>query len=277
MGVSLFTTIAGFVYAIHSVQRGRVGFFLRGKVRRILLPYVSVATLAYLMTALLPFVNEPNALEEIWKIYIFGFDHFWFLQAIFLAFLAVVGLELLRWLERPATWALCLAAASIVFLWAPHVLVFSFYGFLYLMPYFLLGLGLYRFSALLRSKAVIWPVALVAAAGLILQHLVWWTDLSINVEKVGLLAMLVGLTVNVILFRVRRTAPWLARFGFYSYSIYLFHFLGLAVGNRVARGPLDSAGGNFLAQWLLGLSIPIVIEITLRRSKVLRRVFLGLR
>ncbi len=275
----LFTVISGFVYAIRPVQSGQAGAFLRGKARRILLPFVSVATVHFLMKALLPGVSEPERLADIWLIYPFGFDVYWFLQGIFLVFLLVTALDLLSAMDRPSRWFLCFLGAVLLTLYCPRSEVFSFFGFLYLLPFFLLGVGLNRFDALLRDRRIVFPVAAIGIVGLTIQQLAWFGDLDIGVGKIGILSIVVGTSTILVFFRLRRRIGLLARLGIYAYSIYLFHFLGLAAGPRLARifPALGETVPLFVTKVVFCLAVPIVIEIVLRRSRIFRRIFLGLR
>lgn len=275
----LFTVISGFVYAIHPVQPGKAMTFLRGKARRILLPFTSAATLHYVLKALLPGVNNPVPIANLWRIYVFGFDVCWFLQAIFLVFLVVTILDSFKLMEQPGKWLMCLFGASLLFLFCPGVDLFSIWGFFYLIPFFILGCGLNRFSFLLRSSRVVIPVGLICIAGICIQQIAWFLGLDINVQKIGLLSLFVGLSTNIILFRLRRCVPFLARIGFFSYSIYLYHWLGLSIGKRIANrvAAFDAAAGYFFCELTLGIALPILMELIFIRNRILRRIFLGLR
>ncbi|MEZ6187399.1 MAG: acyltransferase [Planctomycetota bacterium] len=283
----LFTVISGFVYTLRPVAAGKSLGFLRGKARRILLPMAAVATLEFLMRWAVPGTNARVELSQIWRIYLFSFDHFWFLQAIFLVFLTVTALERVQALKTPARWAGVLLVAALI-RWSPPFPVtafFSFPAFLYLLPFFLLGVGLGRFEALLRGPAVVLPAAAILLLGLVWQQGSWYGWPLPLLERMdteyrgAALGMLVGLTGCLILFRIRWETPWLARLGFYSYGIYLFHVFGTAGSRIVAKKVLglEAGLGLFFLSLGFGLGVPLVIEKALLRSRILSLVFLGLR
>ncbi|MCP4546285.1 MAG: acyltransferase [bacterium] len=275
----LFAAISGFVYAYRPVDRGSEVKFMLDKVRRLLLPFASIATLHYLMKALMPGINNPESLSEIWRIYLFGFEHYWFLYAIFLSFLSVTIIDSLGAIARIRNWLICLVAAMLLNLLLPQIKYLCFHGFIYLMPYFLMGLGLNRFSTRLSRNQVVIPIGILFVAGIALQQIAWFNKLGIDTDKGSVLALLVGLSGILIFFRFRFTSPWLTRLGISSYAIYLLHFLGLSVGARISWkiALLNNDAGYFTLQVLAGLSVPIVLEFIFKRSFITRRVFLGLR
>lgn len=274
----LFTVISGFVYALRPVRRDNVRPFLRGKARRILLPFVSVATLQYLLQALMPGVNSRPALGDIWRIYVFEYEHFWFLQAIALVFCTVTILDRLGWMNRLRPWLACVAAAGTLSLFVPRSSFFSLGGYVYLLPYFLLGCGLNRFADAARRPYVVVSALVVAVGGLLLQQLVWFQWLDVNTDTRSPLALSVGMCVLVVFFYVRRPNSLLARLGTYSYSIYLLHQFSLALAPRILLwSGANAMMAEFVLKVLLGLSLPIVADYVLKRSKPLRLVFLGLR
>lgn len=227
----LFTVISGYVYAIRPVSQQNVRRFSIGKARRLLLPLGFVAGGFALMRGV--------EWTELWKIWVLPYEHFWFLQAIALVFAVVVALELGGVLRRPIGWAASLIAAGglqIAFVAVAEAnpaigeasRTFSVQGAIYLLPYFLLGLGLFRFSAAaehpwLSALALLLVIVGYAAAGAAGK-----ASGGIAPSRLSLVALCVGLGACFLLVRWRR--PWapLARLGRYAYPIYLFHAFGLA-------------------------------------------------
>lgn len=193
----LFTAISGFVYSLKPVSRNAIYSFIKGKSRRILLPFLFVGTLQYLMNALIPGVNNRVEISEIWKILIFSYGQFWFLQALFLVFLTVVILEVNGFLSSLKKWMISLFSSILVLvILAPFVMtkILSFTSYLYLLPFFLLGIGIQRYFDLLFKK---WNLLIVLAfliAGITIQQLNWFGILAMQDEKYGMLGTFIGLT-----------------------------------------------------------------------------------
>ncbi|MHC4862388.1 MAG: acyltransferase family protein, partial [Planctomycetota bacterium] len=219
----LFTVISGYVYSLRPVRTGSVGGFLAGKARRILLPLLCVASLQYLARCILPCARTPCEIGGIWTVFVYSFDQFWFLQAVFLVFLTVTAIDRLSGMARIQHWLLWLAASVTVGWIAPDVPYFAFSGYLYLLPYFILGCGLRRFAATLGHPLVVAPMAAALVCGIVVQQLVWFGISSVSVERFSPLAFTVGVSGLLVLFRFRWVTRWLARIGFFAYAIFLFH------------------------------------------------------
>jgi glucans biosynthesis protein C len=277
----LFTAISGFVYSMKPVTREHVSKFLKGKARRILLPFVSVASLQYILNALVPNVNIPTDLKDIWTIYVFSYGQFWFLQALFLVFIMIVILEYFQVLATIKGWVISFVLSSGLLMltgvtfWPDF---FSISRFFYLLPFFILGIGINRFSNVLLKKRVTRVVMLTLGAGLVLQQFNWFSGFSLNSSLVRILGIFVGITGIWILFYIRRPYRFLAELGYYSYGIYLFHVFGTA-GSRIISQffGIESLFLLFMIGMVSGLGLPILFELVLVRSKILRRLFLGLR
>lgn len=82
----LFAMISGCVYAMRPVRRGSEINFLTGKVRRILLPLLTVSTAFYSAQVAIGVEPLSGAILRLPSIYLRSYAIFWFLQAIFLVF-----------------------------------------------------------------------------------------------------------------------------------------------------------------------------------------------
>lgn len=278
----LFTAISGFVYALKPVNKEHVFKFMKGKSRRILLPFISVATLQYTLNAFVPNVNNPVEMSNIWSIYIFGYGQFWFLMAIFQVFIAIVILEYFEILSKVKGWLITFLIATAILItikqFEINISFFQFSRFLYLLPFFLIGLGLNRFTDDLFNRKTLIPVFAILLIGLFIQQYDWFTLGYSENGRVGILGIIVGITGIWMLFYIRKPNNFLAWLGYYSYGIYLLHVFGTA-GSRIFSKSLgvENTLLLFIIGLTFGLGLPILMELVILKSKILRRLFLGLR
>ncbi len=157
--------------------------------------------------------------------------------------------------------------------------VFSFDGFIYLLPYFILGCGFQRFPDVLSRPKVVVPAAIIFLIAIVLRHLIWIGVWDIPTDRRTLLSITAGVSCMLVVFRYRRSNRLLAWFGGYAYGIYLMQFLGIAIGVRLAGacpGPINREV-LFFAKFLFGLAIPIALEMIIIRFHLLRIAVLGLK
>lgn len=285
----LFTVISGFVYAMRPVVPGKVATFLRGKARRILLPLVSVSTLQFLAKLAAPGVNRSVELAGMWRIYIYPFDQFWFLQAVFLIFLTVALLDCLGLQQSIRRWLACLSGAAIACVLVPWLAssfgleswlkLFSLEGYLRLLPFFILGCGLCRFGRAIGP----WPVVLAAvacfASGMAAKQVAWFSGIDRRILGLDPAYLIwIGLPGTFLLVHFRTTIRPLAWIGAWAYTIYLFHAFAIG-GARVIFGQaaLSNHEVQFVLRLLAGLALPIVFDVILSRNQLLRWLFLGLK
>ena len=277
----LFTAISGFVYGLKPVSQDKVLKFFKGKSRRILLPFLSVASLQYIMNAVIPNVNNPVEIKNIWKIYFFSYGQFWFLQALFLVFITIILLEYFNVTKKFKGWLISFIIATLLLLvFNPAVKVdfFSFNRFLYLLPYFLLGLGIKRYSDYLFNKTALLAIFILLVIGISLQQLNWFHVIDLEGNRFGLLSVFVGLSGIWLIFYIRKPNKFLAKLGYYSYGIFLFHVFGTAGSRIISRWMgIESTPILFIIGMGFGLGLPILIELILLKSRVLKRIFFGLR
>lgn len=277
----LFAALSGFVYAYRPVDDGadyrRMAW---GKVRRLLVPLVSVGTLFVAIQSAIPDVNAESSGDYL-RMYVFGAGHFWFLQAIFLVFLVVGVLDLFGALDRGRYWMLITTAAVLlaVFVRVPEsVDVFSVGSAIHLLPFFLLGYGANRFVA--NPPKFRWILA--SAGTLAALYAVRLLDI-LGVIQIPVLALqadriLVGLAAVVLLLLVRdrirlNSLAWLGQFAF---AIYLLHVFGSAAARiALARAGIDDDGVVFVVCLLFALALPTAFEMTLGRVRWVSWAFLG--
>lgn len=134
----LFSFISGYVYAMRPFQ-GHATEFLRGKTYRLLLPLLTMGTLFALLQSFTPGTN--GSVENWWLLHIEPVGHFWFLQALFIIFVILMGLERSGLLAARGRFALVFAASLVLFSFADLPHYFAASGVVYLLPFFLGGLA----------------------------------------------------------------------------------------------------------------------------------------
>jgi glucans biosynthesis protein C len=85
----LFTVISGWVYALRPARLDKLGDFTIKKIRRILIPLIFVGGTYYIVQSIVPGTNFSYELKDIWRIVIFPYTFYWYLQSLFIVFLIV--------------------------------------------------------------------------------------------------------------------------------------------------------------------------------------------
>lgn len=270
----VFAVISGYVYALRPVRLDSLRQFTMNKIKRIAIPMLVASTGLYLLRAM---VSGDQPLAEIWRVWVFSYDYFWFLQSLLLIFLAIVVVDGLSLANRWWSWLIVLVLACIAQRVVPGSDVFSFWGLLYLLPSFLIGLGLQRFGNRDQTRVVM-VVATVVALGAGMAHQLAWFDVfKADLARTEWLAQAFGIALAVALIlrcpRLRGLI-WLAAV---SYTIYLYHGPGLAIGERLGRVIASDAvvWVTLGFKFAFGLAIPIVLDLVLRRLIVTRLIVLG--
>ncbi|MFP4288178.1 MAG: acyltransferase family protein, partial [Bacteroidales bacterium] len=156
----LFTVISGWVYALNPVKSGSFASFNIKKIRRILLPMVFVGTAYFLLQYFTPGTNMKGNLSEIWKIYFFPYTLYWFLPSLFLVFVLISILDINNLVSSFTHWMIITTLAFVFYLLRDHLIpqtapnYFSYKGAIYLLPFFLTGVGLKRFKEILARKSI---------------------------------------------------------------------------------------------------------------------------
>lgn len=278
----LFTAISGWVYAYYPVGRIDAGVFMLKKVRRLLLPMVFVGTLYFLLQHATPGTNGGgNDLSDIWKIYVFPFTVYWYLPSLFLIFGFVALLDSYGRCNTLWAWIGWLVLSCVMIIpeqglssTLPNV--FSIWGAVCLLPYFLLGIGIRRFSRELTSRSMKNFYLAGFVAGIVLQQVVWFVYGETSLLRDLMLNIPIGILASAFLL----THPWRNKvfvwLGHYAYGIYLFHVFGTAAGRIFMKVlGVHSSLVVFGCSLFLGLLVPIGVEFVLRYVPLLQTLFLG--
>lgn len=272
----LFTVISGFVYAYKPVSRFTSNSkFISGKINRLLIPLVVVATLFYLLQYVTPGTNSKNDLNDIWRIYVYPYAHFWFLQGMMIVFLIITVLENFKVLDTFKSAMLCLVIAALIFIALPYKFnYFSLNRVPFLLTFFILGLSLKRFYESIFKRSLIKTAGLIFVVAIANQ--LYLFDVETDIRIANFLTFCVGSTACILMISLGFQNKKLIWLGDFSYSIYLFHILG-AVTARVLLAKLSVH--NMPLQVLMGLvagvSFPVLLRLLCGSNKVLSVLLFG--
>ena len=277
----LFTVLSGYVYAYRPLASlAKYPKMVKGKARRLLIPLLTVGTAVFLIQVFLPGTNTQPALSELWRIYFWGFEHLWFVQAIFLIFLLAGVLDALRILESRRNWWITFGLASVAFIvvvvpgdWN----IFSVNGAIRLLPFFLVGYALHQFPPPNRAAFSI-AVAVFTVAFTVRMFELTGNASGLSATGDKALSFFIGLTACTTLMLGRKYIylPLLAWLGPFAFGIYLLHVFGSA-GMRMA---LEGLGVHapvvvFFACLITAIAVPIVFEVTFGKVGWISWAFLG--
>jgi glucans biosynthesis protein C len=278
----LFTIIAGWVYAIKPVTYPRAADFITKKVWRVLVPMLVVGLCYFLLQYFTPGTNRKGELSEIWKLLFFPYTLFWYLYSLFLVFVIITVIDAYNKMNSFKNWLIIFAVTSFILLIRDTVIPYewpnylSYKGALYLLPCFILGVGLYRFKAFFQTTFIKYTIPAILIACIIVQQLSWFKIINYPVNKDNLVGLLIGLTGTMMLLRLRMHINWLIWFGGFAYSIYLFHAFGTAGGRIITQKlHIQSVPLLFTVSLAAGLLLPIAAEKILDKFKITRMLFLG--
>lgn len=278
----LFTVLSGYVYAMRPLQQASgYGKMLKGKARRLLVPLLVVGTVFYLSQAFLPGTNHAPPASEIWRVYVFGYGHFWFLMALFLIFMLTPALDAVHALGTPFKWMVVLSAAILAFVLIPTPEgpdLFAAFGALRLLPFFLLGYGLNVHRAALRRQGLLIAAVVVAVVCLYLK--VGLVEQLPGESSIWSRTVAVGVGMSVLFaalwFKNHFQIHWLAWLGQCSFGIYLLHVFGTAAARMLlSRLDWENSGLVFTASLVAGVIVPVVFELLFGRYRVVSWGVLG--
>lgn len=278
----LFTVIAGWVYALRPPKVEDLKSFIGKKVLRILLPMLFVGATYFLLQYFTPGTNKKGDLTEIWRLLVFPYTLYWYLQAIFLVYIVVAIIDARGLLNNIRNWAVLLGISLLLLFFRDYYIpegspnYFCYQGVIYLLPFFIIGMGIIRFSDLFANRTFNIILILILFIGLFIQQLTWYDIVKYDLTMGSGVGLMIGLTMPVLFFRIRRNVKWLIWFGTYSYSIFLFHAFGTAGGRILTnRAGLQDVVSVFIISLILGLFVPVLVDKVLDRFGITRMLFLG--
>ncbi|MGV9712242.1 acyltransferase family protein [Gordonia sp. NPDC003424] len=280
----LFTVLSGYVYARRPVASfsGYPGL-VRGKSRRLLGPFVTVGLMLFAMQYLTPGANLKISLSDFPKFFLApsDFGHLWFLQSLFLIFLTIAALDPAGISTTFRGWLVATIVASCVFVAVrvpPNHDYLSINGYFRLLPFFLIGYGMYRYRVLdLRDRALAIGLCLfVTAYAVRIVDLVEHWHLSDFWDRA--IALAVGVMGVSLIFSGRSLVNWrtLSWLGGFSFGIYLLHVFGSAASRIALRKVgIDEGVLVFIVGLFAGVAVPIAFQLIFGRWNAVRVSILG--
>lgn len=273
----LFAFLAGLVFALKPLETGDLPRFLKGKLRRLILP----GAVAIVLTAVASeIVGGQGRIDgPVWHLAVFPYMHYWFLMSILLIFAIYAPIDAVT-KGAALVPALGIAIAVSLAPWSPRSDLFSVMGAIYLAPYFLLGVLFHRRRPQFEKFFV--PVMMIAAFAVIASVAMQLAALEATGEVPGgrrdLQSLAMGFGVCLLAISLLPRSRLLDRFGPYSFTIYLYHVFGLAAARMfLAALGNDGIGVNLVFGIACGFGLPILLHVVAERFAVTRLLLLGLR
>jgi len=278
----LFSVISGWAYSLRPISKDTWASFLTNKTRRLILPMIFVGLLYFFARLFAPGINRPVDIDDLWKIFVFKYDLYWFLPSLFWVFIMICLVEVQGWIKKFNGWLLFLII-SLSILSISHFYLtsipnyFGVMGSFYLLPFFIVGIGIERFRNFLFHKTFLWVIAFIFPIGILLQQLFWFGFIDFPFQgKASPLGLLVGISGAILLFKIHFISKWLVYIGGYSYTIFLFHAFGTAGSRIILTGfGLTNQTILFSVSLIVGLILPILIDTVIDRYKITRLLLLG--
>lgn len=264
----VFGLIAGALYGFSS-KRGWA--LVQHKAARLLLPMFSVGTLFALVQYATPGSNYRT--QDLPLMHIVPVAHYWFLESLFLIFCLMALAESVLPVSGSRSWFAYFAASVWIYLAHPGLIWFSVRGTTYLLPYFLLGLGLTRLQwdpqQQRRKTGLLFTVLGSALVG-------WLMWKGPALERFSAPMLLAGLLLSAGLWCVGWRNALLARIGDYSFVIFLFHAFFTSATRMALQALVPDSRWLVLAVSLpVGVLAPVCVQWLIGHSNRCSTLLLG--
>lgn len=276
----IFTVISGYLFGHGTITKENYGSFIIGKFRRIYVPMCFVAFTEYICINAPALLKDPSQLKFIWRIFVLPYEHYWFIQSMFLIFVIVGFIEAFI-LFRNTNYVCFLVAASLLtFFVSPASFiefdVLSIGGASYILPYFLLGYILSKYKVIFELDITRKMIFFLFIASMFFINLVWLDLIYLDISRRSLIGLVLGITSCIFVLSIRLRSTVLATIGKHVFAIYLFQSFGASIGRRIGRLLLPlSPHLYFLVAVLVTVIFGCVVSFILSKNRVTAFIFLG--
>ena len=273
----LFTVISGYIYAYKPLSRfASNSRFVAGKFNRLFIPLVVVSTLFFLTQYMVPGTNLKNELGDIWTIYFYSYAHFWFLQGMIVVFLIITFLESVKALNTLKSSLIIFLIVAVIYISDVHLTrFFSLHRVPFLLAFFIFGLCLKRFNALIFKSYII-KTGLVIFILLYVYQIYLFNYRPVNPQLEHILTLFIGTSACMLLINLNLKNKVLIWLGNYSYAIYLFHVFGSAAGRMILnRIGIHNISIHVIFGLIVALSFPLALRLLIPPNNILSTLFFG--
>lgn len=232
---------------------------------------LTVGTVFAIFQAALPSSN--SSVSSWYTLHLIPVGHFWFIEALFLVFMATAALESRGLMSTKRQHGLCLLASTCMFISPISSHWLSISGAIYLAPFFIIGSYIRRFGFSQPINMTTSVAALAAVFALMILENLGYINIG---HRRTIFSLLIGSAFCVAALFIRPQIKPLAKIGAYSYSIYLLHVFFTA-GSRLSLKLFSINDTNSLVAIgvMAGISGPVLTELAFRRSQILSIYVLG--
>ena len=271
----LFAFLSGYVYSMRPVKFSSLRRFIKGKIRRIIIPLFTVGTSVSLITHFFG-TKGVIGISDALLCVIMPVGVYWFLGAIFIIFIISAVLDSLNIMNSKKNIALVIIASLLIRSIDVNITnILSLSGALYLFPFFIFGVLMQRFDIDSVSLKVASTVILLLAA----IHISQYTGTPDDIRNERFFGSIVSICFCYFIFKLKLTSRSLVYIGGFSYSIYLFHILFVTApriiiskANLFDTYPVYP---SIVLSIFIGISAPIIFDKIISKRKTLSLLFLG--
>jgi peptidoglycan/LPS O-acetylase OafA/YrhL len=264
----VFGLLAGAMYGFSS-KRG--WSLVRNKAARLLWPLLSVGTAFALLQYATPGSNLR--IDDLYLMHIVPVAHYWFLESLFVIFCVMALSEYLLPLRGVRAWCAYFVSSVLVYLAHPGFIWFSVLGATYLLPYFLLGVGMTRLQWDARQEHTKAGLLCIALGALLVA---WLMAQQTELERFSAPMLLAGLLLASGFWSLGLRNPLLARIGNHSFAIYLFHVFFTSATRMALHGlALDAPLLVLLISVPVGVLGPACLQHLIARSRTCSTYLMG--